>query len=412
MASAAAAPAERPAGAQSEADTIVLATVKAIVNVALANLERDGSDSRPGTPRSRGLRSDEPADAAQERERLARLAAERSFAAMVPEPAAPAAQDEPGQPRRGGARGLTGILGIGGGGDPAAEGERSILKALQRARTAVRNAASRSRRPSFDGNDTGGGAGPAAAPAVGSAGAAGGSTDENSGAAPPAGAPDGEGKGEGKGEGEGGPAEAREVQRKPSLWKGRLVACGQRSILNDRVMSALAPSLPALLRLKSWRCTYKLSRHGASFSTLFNQCRGLKQTLLVLRTTQDEVLGAFASSPWVPTKEDAQYYGNGQTFIFRVAEGGTAVDAYCWTRRNSHFQLCTPSSISLGAGGDIFGLSIGRDSNGCDLCAGVSGPCATFANEPLAPRSGVDFAVHDLEVWAVSDGAQASRRRR
>uniref|UniRef100_A0A6U0TZV2 Oxidation resistance protein 1 n=1 Tax=Pinguiococcus pyrenoidosus TaxID=172671 RepID=A0A6U0TZV2_9STRA len=186
-----------------------------------------------------------------------------------------------------------------------------------------------------------------------------------------------------------------------------------KRIVTEEIMLHVSRCLPALVRMHNWKLLYSMRSHGASFSTLARRVKMYENTLLVVHTTNGEVFGGFATRPWEfkVEEKDAQYYGSGQSFLFRVneelqdQEDGIVqfwerVSVFPWSGRNSYFQLSSKNSLAFGAGGASFGLYIGRNGRGYDLASGSSGACDTYANEPLAPVSGPDFDIVELEMWA------------
>jgi hypothetical protein len=106
----------------------------------------------------------------------------------------------------------------------------------------------------------------------------------------------------------------------------------------------------------------------------------------VVKTTRDQVFGAYVESPWALHHEG--FYGLGQACLFQVVEdddnntstNSSTIRVYKWSGANRYIQVCDASSrmICVGGGGDSFGLCLEQD-----FSVGSTGPCVTFANEPL-----------------------------
>ena len=109
--------------------------------------------------------------------------------------------------------------------------------------------------------------------------------------------------------------------------------------------------------------------------------QGERASLLLVHDSNGNIFGGFASAVW---EVRAQYYGNGECFLFSFAErdsdgggapGGAAADdddglrIHRWTKKNNYFMLANEESIAMGGGGN-FGLYLD-----CDLFAGTSGAC-------------------------------------
>ena len=89
------------------------------------------------------------------------------------------------------------------------------------------------------------------------------------------------------------------------------------------------------------------------------------------------------------------YFGNGETFIFRMQPG---FEKFGWTRGNSHFVLGSTDCVAFG------GASM-HDSSGRSFALyldssfeyGSSNRSATYGNPPLA--GSVNFKCIKVEVW-------------
>lgn len=125
--------------------------------------------------------------------------------------------------------------------------------------------------------------------------------------------------------------------------------------------------LPLTCQLCRWSLLYSTEAHGSSLDTLLLLAKGQSPSLLVVKDEKGNVFGGFASDEW---HRAAQYYGNGESFLFSFAnaKGGSAGEAasgvlsfakYPWSRKNSYFMLCSEESLVMGGGGS-FGLYLVR----------------------------------------------------
>lgn len=124
------------------------------------------------------------------------------------------------------------------------------------------------------------------------------------------------------------------------------------------------------------------------------------------RARPPQLVGGFASEPW---RVEAQYYGTGESFLFRYVDG--KFESYHWTGKNAYFLLAKEDCIAMGGGcafaargafaappdpmrrrSGHFGLYLDGD-----LLHGTSGPSETFGNPPLTQSS--HFTCVELEVW-------------
>lgn len=166
--------------------------------------------------------------------------------------------------------------------------------------------------------------------------------------------------------------------------------------------------LPSGIVYAKWKRLYSLARDGDSFEACLRLVAGHSKTLLVLRTSMNEILGGFADTPWDhPTVGGNQYFGGSTSCIYSFAnsksesktggEDEVNLSVYKWTGKNRYVQLCDVQHkmLAFGGGGEDgeFGLSVSHDFQ-----HGSSGPCDTFDNEPLSPVSS-HFEIVDLEIF-------------
>jgi hypothetical protein len=200
-------------------------------------------------------------------------------------------------------------------------------------------------------------------------------------------------------------------------------------ILSKELMKDFAQFyLPAAVRMDKWKRLYSLTRDGDSFQTFVNNVARFPKSLIVVRTTREDIMGAYNEASWEVThkhEEAAKFYGSGQSFLFKVSTAanedvsfapmnlendgapsalrGTETPAkkeriviYKWTGANRYIQLCDGHRklVAMGGGGNkgTFGFCLEDD-----FAVGSSGPCETFGNEPLASEE--TFDVLDVEVW-------------
>ncbi|CAK4770963.1 unnamed protein product [Aphanomyces euteiches] len=162
---------------------------------------------------------------------------------------------------------------------------------------------------------------------------------------------------------------------------------GTSSILSGANLSELNEVLPITCQLCKWKLLFSNEVHGSSLNSLLMLCKGQSPTLLVLKEDNGTIFGGFASDVW---HTSANYYGNGESFIFRFTPLGK-LEKYSWSRKNNYFQLCNEESLVMG-GGNSFGLYLDAD-----LVHGTTGKCDTYSSEPLVP--GENFACTHVEVW-------------
>jgi hypothetical protein len=162
--------------------------------------------------------------------------------------------------------------------------------------------------------------------------------------------------------------------------------------------------LPSSIMFTKWKRLYSLQRDGDSFASSFlNLVKNQTKTLLVIETTNREVMGAYCNTPWECQGGSigAQFYGSAQACLFSIRRDTQKVDVYRWTGRNRYIQVCDVQHkmIALGGGGKDgeFGLCVEDDFR-----IGSTGPCETFNNPPLCKQ--VQFEIMNVECWGFVSG--------
>jgi len=187
-----------------------------------------------------------------------------------------------------------------------------------------------------------------------------------------------------------------------------LVSCPR--ILTDRGFQQIRSALPDTLRMNQWERCFAIGRDGDSMISLLNLCSQYSYTILVIQTTQNEILGGFATECWnvgKGTRPKSSYYGTGQSFLFcsdpdvipgtddeRNEDDEFAI--YSWTGMNDYCQICSPEQNRLAMGGEgDFGLVV-QDN----FSIGQTGRSMTFRNPPLVSTGG-RFEIAALEVYGL-----------
>lgn len=176
-------------------------------------------------------------------------------------------------------------------------------------------------------------------------------------------------------------------------------------ILNKEQMKRIAVNgLPASILFSRWRRLYSLQRDGDSFIGAFlPKVAGESRTLLVVETVEREVMGAYVNSPWVNQGGNATtaFYGSAQACLFAVDQDTQDVKVFKWSGCNRYIQVCDIHSklLAFGGGGEDgeFGLCVEDDFR-----MGSTGPCETFANEPLCKQD--RFEILNVECWGFVSG--------
>jgi hypothetical protein len=185
---------------------------------------------------------------------------------------------------------------------------------------------------------------------------------------------------------------------------------------NEQMKEISRRGLPASVRLMTWTRAYSLRRDGDYFGTMFDKCSFFKHTLIVIKTTDGDLLGGYADTPWgehqnsTGLQGSCNFFGSGQAFIFAnfpdLTEeekeeeklGRKSTDLmhfYRWSGENEYCQICDVDKGSMGmGGGGEFGWFVQRD-----FTIGSTGRCFTFRNPPLTKGNDGSFHILDVEVY-------------
>lgn len=175
-------------------------------------------------------------------------------------------------------------------------------------------------------------------------------------------------------------------------------------ILTPEQLGTIAASgLPASLMFAKWRRLYCLQRDGDSFvGTFLKKVENHERTLLVIQTTQNEIMGAYSNSKWESQggSVGASFYGSALSCLFMLDKNSGEIRVFKWTGKNRYIQVCDVYSklLAFGGGGNAGEFAICIE----DLSRGSTGPCETFDNPPLCKQD--RFEIMNLEVWGFAVG--------
>ena len=141
---------------------------------------------------------------------------------------------------------------------------------------------------------------------------------------------------------------------------------------------------------KNWTCIYKLSEDGASYTLFFKKAGNYSPLVLLIKTSDNEIIGSYLSTPFLPSSED--YYGTGSNFVFTFYP---TFKHYDWSTNNTLFVSTSKEFIAIGGGG---GAAIWIDDQ---LLEAFSEPCKTF-NSPIL-TSKTHFEIRDIELWHIGE---------
>ena len=176
----------------------------------------------------------------------------------------------------------------------------------------------------------------------------------------------------------------------------------QSSVLSITDWLAVWGWLPTRITLYTPQLIYTTAEHGTSLLTFFNRVDGHEPTLLVVKTSSNQVFGAYCSTDWTERKghnKTRSFFGTGESFLFTTAP---SKQRYPWvgtklgvdTPKSANlFQSADNKQIVVGGGGG--GEALWLDEN---LYQGHSQHCTTFDNPSLSDPS--DFLCTTIEVFS------------
>ncbi|XP_076453809.1 GTPase-activating protein skywalker-like [Babylonia areolata] len=141
---------------------------------------------------------------------------------------------------------------------------------------------------------------------------------------------------------------------------------------------------------------------GTSLMTLYAHIEMEPCTVMVIKTVDGEVFGAFCADPWVERRtysRPVRFFGTGETFLFTLVPERVK---YEWVGKPDPH---VPLSANMFQAGDNSSLLIGG-GNGCGIqLDGMMERCRTetcdsFNNPPLCPAQ--DFVPAAIEVFGLS----------
>ncbi|KAM9424827.1 TBC1 domain family member 24 isoform 1-T1 [Pholidichthys leucotaenia] len=219
-------------------------------------------------------------------------------------------------------------------------------------------------------------------------------------------------------------------------------------IVSAKEMHDIWSWIPERFALCQPQLLFTTSTHGCSLNRFYSHCEGYEPTLLLIRTTDCDVCGAFLSTDWEERKRGGNklsFFGTGECFVFRLKP---EIERYEWivirhpelassiktedqedmafsedkNADNSlkqpekppgelspflsarHFNLNSKNTSMFMAGSNDSIIVGGGDGNALyidsELNHGRTGRCTTFDNPPLCAES---FQISLLEVWGFQD---------
>ncbi|XP_023326393.1 TBC1 domain family member 24 isoform X2 [Eurytemora carolleeae] len=168
--------------------------------------------------------------------------------------------------------------------------------------------------------------------------------------------------------------------------------------------------IPERITMITPKLVYSSNDHGTSLQTFFNKTEKYEPTILVIKSYEGDVFGAYCSTTWACRNEKDDrgmrqtYFGTGETFLFKL--DGDKVLKYPWVGENKEIEGRGNRAEQLYMSGDTTMITVGGgDGTGLyldeNLEFGRTEPCLTFNNPPLA--SDKNFTVSLIEVFGFNN---------
>ncbi|XP_004524802.1 TBC1 domain family member 24 isoform X6 [Ceratitis capitata] len=173
--------------------------------------------------------------------------------------------------------------------------------------------------------------------------------------------------------------------------------------LTIRELFTLWSWLPVRITMYQPVLLYTTEEHGCSLTTFYVRVEQHEPTLMMIKTCNNEVFGAYCSTRWFErnVKDDKgqrqAYFGTGETFLFSLYPERAK---YPWVGIENEKDLGHASELFMAADSKMItigggeGQAIWMDEN---IRFGKTDSCKTFNNPPLCPSG--DFEIRVLEVY-------------
>ena len=163
-------------------------------------------------------------------------------------------------------------------------------------------------------------------------------------------------------------------------------------ILTNNQLKELHLYFPYFLQYTSLNKIFSLSQDGSSLKTLYKNCEGIKNSLLILKDNEKNVFGAFASDVLTPS---GIFTGTCDSFLFTFYQE-EKIHVYKATQINDNFIFCDFEQICFGNSGEKFSLALKNN-----LLDGYTATTDTYKNRPL--NGGDKFTIVNLEIFGFKE---------
>ncbi|XP_015927189.1 GTPase-activating protein skywalker isoform X2 [Parasteatoda tepidariorum] len=173
-------------------------------------------------------------------------------------------------------------------------------------------------------------------------------------------------------------------------------------IITPEQMSVIWSWLPLRISMSQPEVIYSSNEHGVCLTAFYMTVGEWEPTILLIKSTSDEIIGAYCSSAWNErNSSDVQnkkytYFGNGETFLFTISP---ELRKYHWVGSVSGEDVPHSAKLFMAADNHMINVGAGNgqglllDDN---LLYGRTEHCDTFDNEPLCSSN--NFQCKVVEV--------------
>eukprot|EP01064_Diplonema_japonicum_P016986 TRINITY_DN25048_c0_g1_i1.p1 TRINITY_DN25048_c0_g1~~TRINITY_DN25048_c0_g1_i1.p1 ORF type:complete len:260 (+),score=45.85 TRINITY_DN25048_c0_g1_i1:55-834(+) len=161
----------------------------------------------------------------------------------------------------------------------------------------------------------------------------------------------------------------------------------------------VSAALPPRFKRSSWEEVYNSARNGFSPKVFFKTVEKVKESILVVRDSADNIFGAFTTDGY---KKTDSFYGSGETFLFNICRETNQLHSYLSAgENNSYIHVASSGAIYFGGPVDssptVNALYIAPNLQG-----GTTAACPTFANPPLVTHTPKDKDTFSFEIRSIS----------
>lgn len=168
----------------------------------------------------------------------------------------------------------------------------------------------------------------------------------------------------------------------------------ESKILTEKKLIEIHSHLPYYHQYKDFKLLYSMDKDGTSLVTMIDSGTEYENTILVAKSDNNEVFGAYLSESLRVKYND--FYGTAETFIFTFYNTDR-IRVFPATRSNEFYIYTEPTKIAFGCSDENFSLSFEDNFSNC-----FTGTTATYNNPPLCKDNSKSITVVNCELWTLS----------